>query len=187
MAFQINSTTVITDAVAINNVTGFDNTSAQAITRAVIQGTTLETGETKRAGRPSIASRGGGAALTPVTHSHFGFQQKGDVTFYHESLSTSASISSQATIISYRNGASATVATFTLTNTVYTARTSNQAVLPGDIFEFRIRGGALVLGKSTTNSTGRMQNSEIRTSTNTVYIPTQGSAVVDYFWFTSAQ
>jgi hypothetical protein len=182
MALQINANTVITDGIAINNIAGFDATSAKAMSRAIVNNSTIEDGTTVRARRSDVVSK---SASGSIQHSFFGIQQSGNVNLFFEALSTLSTVTSQATIVRYRNGASSTIFTQNLTNTSYSSFNTTQTVIAGDTFEFRIAGGTAGDTKiGFTNSTGRMANASVRTSASTVYMPANGN---QYFWYTVEQ
>jgi hypothetical protein len=181
MALIVNANTIISDSREFNNVSAFDNSSAIAITSAIVNATTIEDGTTVRARRSDEVSK---LSTGFVQHSFFGIQQSGNVNLFFEALSTLSTVTSQATIVRYRNGSSSTILTQNLTNTTYSSFDTTQTVIAGDTFEFRIQGGSVITGKGEVQSTGRMRNASIRTSSDTVYIPANGST---YFWYTLSQ
>jgi hypothetical protein len=181
MAFQINTTTVISDDRALNNIAELDATSAASIAAALMQQNTIEPGTTVRASRDTAVGVNG---LTFINHSFWSFIQKGTVNFYFEGRVDNASGPGSARIVRNRNGATSTVISQSLTSTTYTAYNTDQSVLPGDIFFFDVRGGSYQTGKGTVNTNGFIRNVRLRTSTGTVYIPGAGISG-SYFWYTA--
>jgi hypothetical protein len=164
MAFQINTTTVISDTRALNNITALDATSAAAIAAALMQQNTIEPGTTVRASRDTAVGANGPFF---INHSFWSFIQKGTVNFYFEGLVNDANGPGSARIVRNRNGATSTVISQSLTSTTYTAYNTDQSVLPGDIFFFDVRGGQYQSGKNTINTNGFLRNVRLRTSTGT--------------------
>jgi hypothetical protein len=185
MAFQINTTTVISDTRALNNIAELDATSATSIAAALMQQNTIAPGTTVRASRDTEVARSG--ALF-INHSFWSFIQKGTVNFSFEGRVDDASGPGSARIVRNRNGATSTVISQSLTSTTYTAYNTDQSVLPGDIFFFDVRGGAYSIGTGknsySISTTGLLRNVRLRTSTGTVYIPGAGTSG-SYFWYTA--
>jgi len=153
--------------------------TAQAITALtpdvvarLITSNTIASGTIERTSVPAIVSHSGPTGST--IHSFHGFIQKGITNFIFDIRTSSASANAIGQIVRVRAGTETTVLSQTTISTSNVSFNSDQSVLPGDRFEFRITGGSFGDGKFPTLTSGFMQNVKIRTSNVTYYIPSSG-------------
>ena len=169
MAFNINSTTVITDNRDLNNIIELDSVSGSSVVRQFVTGTSLETGTTVRASRDTQIGRTGTGPIFII--SNLGLIQKGTVNFYFESYVTNSLGPASVVITRYRNGSSSAVFTQSVSATSYTAYNTDQSVLPGDRFDITLAGGSYSDGKTSVSTTGYIRNLRMRTASTTPYFP----------------
>jgi hypothetical protein len=148
---------------------------------SLITSNTIASGTTERANVNFEVSRFNTGF---TTHSFYGFIQKGTVNFTFDIRTDSGSATATGQIIRFRAGSQSTVLTQTTLSTSYVTFNSDQSVLPGDKFEFRVSGGGYTVGKDTIFTTGFMRNVKLRTSNVTYYVPSSGTG---YTWYTLAQ
>lgn len=165
MAFVINSTSVITDALALSNIASLDQPTADAVAYALMTQNTLVTGTTIRASRDAEVT----SPNEYRTHSWWSFIQKGTVNFYFEARVDAAG-SAGGAVVEFRrtrNNATSTIFTQSITGTTYTGFNTNVSILPGDYIQVYIKG--TVLSKSAVYIYCR--NFRLRTAADSALIP----------------
>jgi hypothetical protein len=170
MSYIVGSSPVITDSQALNNIISVDNTTATTAAQWFISGNTISGGNTIRSARNAeIATN----TNNYVQYFRAGFAQTGNVNFYFETRSNVSTVQWAFRILRYRNGVVDTVLSNVGNNTTYSGINTTQAVKPGDFFSFELR-------RNNTNSSVRVRNMRVQTSSDTHYIPFEQAV---YGWY----
>jgi hypothetical protein len=168
MAIKIAGTTVISDAIALNNVASLDTTSATSIVRAFHDNTSITAGATAKARRTATVADSGSSTVYSL-HCTYTMIQSGSVRFAITAFSSS---NGQGLIRVLRTRAGTATSVFssslTTTSTVYT---TDQTVEFGDKYDIEVTGTSTGSGKSLVNYTGTITQSELRAGTTDIYIP----------------
>jgi hypothetical protein len=168
MAIKISSSTVISDALALNNIASLDTASATSIVKAFDLNTSITAGATAKARRTATVSATASAGYT--LQCQYTMIQSGSVRF--AITASVASLNGQGLIRVMRNRAGTSTSVFssslTTTSTVYT---TDQTVEFGDEYDIQVSGTSTGSGKSTNNYTATCTQSELRAGTTDVYIP----------------
>jgi hypothetical protein len=169
MAIKISSSTVISDALALNNIASLDTASATSIVKAFDLNTSITAGATAKARRTATVSSASAAAGYQL-QCQYTMIQSGSVRF---AITASVAISNgQGLIRVMRNRAGTSTSVFssslTTTSTVYT---TDQTVEFGDEYDIQVSGTSTGSGKSLVTYAATITQSELRAGTTDVYIP----------------
>lgn len=169
MAIKISSSTVISNALALNNIASLDTASATSIVRAFHDNTSITAGATAKARRTATVTSASASAGYQL-QCQYTMIQTGSVRF--AITASVATTSGQGLIRVMRNRAGTATSVFssslTTTSTVYT---TDQTVEFGDEYDIEVSGTSTGSGKSLVNYAATITQTELRAGTTDIYIP----------------
>jgi len=169
MAIKISSSTVISDARALNNITAADDATATSIVRAFNLNDTITASTTAKA-RCTDTVTSVSTVDSYQTQATYSMIQTGTVRFVITASVTTLNGQGLIKVLRTRAGTETSVFSSTLTTTS-TTYTTDQTVLFGDEYDIQVSGTTVGGGKSAVDYTGTITQSELLAAAADIYIP----------------